>query len=141
MDRGLSFMAVEECAEIEAGIYILSTDSIMLSGLMINMADEKLSRNTIFVAPTNVIKVVGTKGNSFGLSEDEKSVLMFVRNHGGIVPEARVKSESGVDDGTEACIEKLVGYDYVTKDKNKIILTNNGEYVAQFFRMKTIKYK
>ena len=107
---------------------------------MIYMASGKGSKNTIFVAPTNIVHVVGSKRDSFGLTEDEKSVIIFVRNHGGKVPEARVKEESGVN-AAGACIEKLVSYDYAKKDKSKEILTNNGEYVAQSFRMETIKYK
>lgn len=107
---------------------------------MICMARQKGSKNTIFVAPTNIVEVVGSKHDSFGLGSDEKEVLMFVRNHGGIVPEARVKSEVEVND-VDACIEKLISYDYAKKEKNKVLLTNNGEYVAQSFRMETIKYK
>lgn len=104
------------------------------------MANVKGSKNTIVVAPTNIVEVVGNKRDSFGLNEDEKSVILYVRSHGGRVPEARVKDESGVSDAS-ACIEKLIGYDYAKRDKTKIILTNNGEYVAQAFRMETVKYK
>lgn len=105
------------------------------------MAKDIGSKNTIFVAPTNIVKVVGNKNNSFGLSSDEQEVIMFVRNHGGIVPEARVKAEVKIEGDVDACINKLLSFEYAKKDKNKVILTNNGEYVAQSFRMKTIKYK
>lgn len=104
------------------------------------MAKQKVSKNTILVAPTNIVKVVGSKNDSFGLSNDEKNVITFVRDHGGIVPEARVKSEVEVND-VDASIEKLISYEYAKREKNKIVLTNNGEYVAQSFRMEHIKYK
>lgn len=105
------------------------------------MARDIGSKNTVFVAPTNIVKVAGNKKNSFSLSEDEKEVIMFVRNHGGIVPEARVKNEVKIEGDVDACIERLLSLDYAKKEKNKVVLTNNGEYVAQAFRMETIKYK
>lgn len=118
----------------------LSDSLVLKQDVVINMAGGKGSKNTIVVAPTNIVQVMGSKRDAFGLNEDEKAVILFVRNHGGRVPEARVKSESGVADA-DACIEKLISYDYAKKDKTKIILTNNGEYVAQAFRMETVKYK
>lgn len=108
---------------------------------MILMARDRSSKNTIFVAPTNIVHVYGTKADSFGLSNDEREVIMYVRDHGGKVPEARVVAEVKTGSDVNSCIEKLVSYEYAIKDKSKIVLTNNGEYVAQAFRMETVKYK
>ncbi len=105
------------------------------------MAKEPGARKTIFVAPTNIVTVVGDKKNSFGLDEDERAVILYVRDHGGIVPEARVKTEVKTSSDISECIENLVRYNYAKLDRNKVILTNNGEYVAQAFRMEHISYK
>lgn len=105
------------------------------------MAKEPKNKKTVFVAPTNIVKVIGDKKNSFGLDQDEKAIMIYVRDHGGIVPEARVKSEVNTESDISECIENIVRYGYAKLDRNKVILTNNGEYVAQEFRMEHISYK
>ncbi len=105
------------------------------------MAKELKRKNTVFVAPSNIVQVVGSKKDNFGLSDDERTVLVYVRDHGGIVPDARVKNEVKADSDVYECIETLVRFNYAKKERNKVILTNNGEYVAQAFRMENISYK
>ncbi|WP_297214764.1 hypothetical protein [Thermoplasma sp.] len=93
-------------------------------------------------SPFNKPVIKGKLENNYDMSEDEVKLLMFIKNHGGKVPLYRVKNESGVKD-PDGTLKNLIDYGFVAEDKErlgeKIILTNEGEFVGQAIRVREEK--
>ncbi|KAA8923422.1 winged helix-turn-helix domain-containing protein [Thermoplasma sp.] len=93
-------------------------------------------------SPFNKPVIKGKLENNYDMTDDEVKLLMFIKNHGGKVPLYRVKNESGVKD-PEAVLKNLFDYGFAMEDKErlgeKIILTNEGEFVGQAIRVREEK--
>ncbi len=105
------------------------------------MAESKiLVKGSPFSRP----KIKGKLENNYGMTAEEVSLLLFIKSHGGKIPLARIKNESGLKDA-EAILKNLEDYGFAILDKErlgeKIILTDEGEYVAHLIYMKGEKQK
>lgn len=101
------------------------------------MSDETKSVRKFSVgSPSNRMELMGKKSSDFGLNEDEKKVILYIREHGGRVPLENVTANVEVSKGdTASVIENLKKYNYALESGNKIVLTNEGEYVSHFIKM------
>ncbi|BAB59904.1 TVG0766549 [Thermoplasma volcanium GSS1] len=100
------------------------------------MAESKvLVKGTPFNKP--VIK--GKLENNYDMSQDEVSLLLFLKTHGGKIPLYRIKNETGLKD-PESVLKNLMDYGFALEDKErlgeKIVLTSEGEFVAQAIRVR-----
>lgn len=101
------------------------------------MADEtKKIKKFNAGSPSNRMVLMGNKSSDFGLNTDEKKVILYIRDHGGRVPLEKVKETVEVSKGDAASIiDNLKKYNYAMESGNKIILTNEGEYISHFMKM------
>ncbi len=105
------------------------------------MAESKiLVKGSPFSRP----KIKGKLENNYGMTGEEVSLLLFIKSHGGKIPLARIKNESGLKDA-EVLLKNLEDYGFAVMDKErlgeKIILTDDGEYVAHLIYMRGQKQK
>ncbi|MGC8609423.1 MAG: winged helix-turn-helix domain-containing protein [Thermoplasmata archaeon] len=105
------------------------------------MAESKiLVKGSPFSRP----KIKGDLKRNYDMTKEEVSLLLFIKSLGGKVPIARIKNESGLSD-PEGILKNLEDYGFAVMDKErlgeKIILTDEGEYVAHLIYMRGVKEK